>query len=188
MKKILMVILCLTFLTSTAFAATVSGPARWALNDTQYLTGINSTRKVENAFGLMRPADTYVYGFVKDGVEYEKGVQTTFTFDKYVAGLTTLNTVVNINPQYENQVKEIVYDVLHLDDGAKLTANDYVKATLYLKHINKVPKVGHVFFDNSVEKILVGTITLNQGKNVFDLFIGDFNHDNKYELGFAAAK
>ncbi len=188
MKKlaIFITILSLLFCSISALAEPLTGPAFWALNHDQHLTGIVDSAKVENVYGIIIPEHVYVQGFEEFGIERTDGMQTVFIFDNYTCGLTPLFTSVDILPEYQDTVDSIVRQKLGYDDEQVLTVNDYVAATLYQKKVRHVARLGHIFFDERIEKVEVGTVTLNQGANTFKLYIGDFDSDLQYELGFAA--
>ena len=185
MKKIFCATLTILVLMFAVNAFATTGPAQWALNDNQYLTGIDNENGIAT-FGIMNPNRPYVYGFVEDGITYERGMQTTFIFPQYICGTTTLNTTVTIDPEYEDMVNNLVRTYCGYDSDVVLEAKDYIKATTIEKTIRQVPRIGHRFFNKSVDVIPVGQVVINQGTSVLRLYLGDFDHDGAYELGFAA--
>lgn len=177
-------IFCLTvmlcFSAVAASALTLTGDSLWAISDQQHITGIIDPNKVENYFGPQEPEKPYIRGFLKNGLVREKGLQSyVVSTSGQFGGFTTMRVKLEIFPQYEEIVAEVVQQKCgYVPDDVF----DYILATMYFEDSN----VGHVFFKTNIPTYHVGTITVNNGKDTIELYMGDFDFDGQYDLGFAA--
>jgi len=181
MKKFvaLLLMVTITLIPMFAFAYTTSEDALWALSTNQHVTGILSPDKVEAYLGPQNPSKPYIRGFLENGLVREKGLQAYIaSASGQLGGLTMIYTTVKIFSQYEEVVSEVVEKTLgYIPNGAL----DYIMATMYFEGNN----VGHKFFKTNVPTWNVGTITVNK-TDTFNLYMGDWDLDGEYDLGFAA--
>ena len=181
MKKIVALFLIATclFMAIPSFAYTTTEEALWALSTNQHITGILSPDKVEEYLGPQNPPKPYIRGFLENGLVREKGLQAyVASTSGQFGGFTSIHTTVKIFTQYEEIVTEVVEDTLgYVPNGAL----DYIMATMYFEGSN----VGHKFFKADVPTFNVGTVTVNK-KDTFNLYMGDWDFDGQYDLGFAA--
>ena len=182
MKKYVALFLIVTCLLMAipSFASTTTGDALWALSTSQHVVGIIDPTKVEERLPAQNPEKPYIRGFLENGLVREKGlmeycISTSGTY----GGLTYIETTVVIFPQFEEMVNEVATDILEREPE---DAFDYIMATMYFSG----KYVGHVFFKTNISKFHVGNIVVNRGADTFPLYMGDFDLDGKYELGFAA--
>lgn len=182
MKKIIALFLTMIalFTTCSAFAFTTCGEALWALSDSQHVTGILDPQTVEERLPAQNPAKPYIVGFLDNGLVREKGLQEyCISASGTYGGFTYVCTKLEIFPQFEEIVDEVVMDTIGYEPNDVL---DYILATMYFE----CKYAGHMFFKTNVSKFHVGNVTVNEGKNTFPLYMGDWDNDGKYELGFAA--
>jgi len=181
MKKFvaLLLMVTITLVPMFAFAYTTTEDALWALSTNQHVTGILGPEKVEEYLGPQNPAKPYIRGFLENGLVREKGLQSfVASTSGQLGGFTSIRTTVKIFSQYEEVVAEVVEDTLgYVPNGAL----DYIMATMYFEDKN----VGHKFFKTNVPTWNVGTITVNK-TDTFNLYMGDWDFDGEYDLGFAA--
>ena len=182
MKKFVALFLIATCLIAAlpSFALTTTADALWALSTDQHVVGIIDPLKIEEKLPAQNPPKPYIRGFLENGLVRTKGlmeycVSTSGTF----GGLTYIETTVVIFPQYEEVVNEVATDILEREPE---DAFDYIMATMYFSG----KYVGHVFFKTNVSKFHVGNVIVNNGADTFPLYMGDFDLDGNYELGFAA--
>lgn len=182
MKKLFTIILVLTIslLPTFAFAQTLRGEALWAISAEQRITGVLSPDQVENYFGPQYPTKPYIRGFLENGMAREKGLQRyVVSTSGQHGGFTTLNTTITIFSQYEEIVAEVVTDKCEYTPDSVM---DYIFATMYTED----EYVGHVFFKANTPTFYVGNIIVNNGKDTIKLYMGDWDTDGNYDLGFAA--
>lgn len=181
MKKFVALFLIATCLLMAipSFAYTTTEEALWAVSTNQHITGILSPDKVEEYLGPQKPPKPYIRGFLENGLVREKGLQSyVASISGQYGGFTSIRTTVKIFAQYEEIVAEVVEDTIgYVPNGVM----DYIMATMYFEGNN----VGHMFFKADVPTFNVGTITVNK-HDTFNLYMGDWDFDGKYELGFAA--
>ena len=181
MKKFVALFLIVTCLVAAipSFAFNVCGEALWALSDSQHITGILTPDKVEEYLPAQNPPKPYIVGFLDNGLVRTKGLQEycVSTSGAY-GGFTYVRTKIDIFAQYEEIVCEIVTDKLGYEPR---TVVDYILATMYFE----CKYAGHRFFDTKVSKFHVGNVIVNDGKDTIALYMGDWDFDGKYDLGFA---
>lgn len=182
MKKFLILFMCILVGLATvigASAETLKGEALWAISTNQHITGILDPMNVENYFGPQCPPKPYVRGFLDNGLVREKGLQAYVTSPSgQLGGFTELYTWLTIFPGFEEVVYALVEDKCGYEPT---TVMDYILATMYFED----DYVGHVFFKTNVPKFHVGTIKITDKKDTIQLYMGDFDGDGNYELGFA---
>ena len=182
MKKIVALLLFFTLTLTPIFALAYTSTEKslWALSDNQHITGILTPDKVEEYLGAQAPEKPYIRGFLQNGLVREKGLQSfVVSTSGQLGGFTEIKTTVKIFSQFEEIVAEVVADKCgYVPTGAL----DYILATMYFEDDN----VGHMFFKADVSKFQVGTVTVNDGKDTFPLYMGYWDEDDEYDLGFAA--
>lgn len=182
MKKFVALFLIVTCLLMAipSFAFTTHGEALWALSDNQRITGILDPNEVEEYLPAQNPPKPYIRGFLENGMVREKGLQEfCVSASGTYGGLTYITTKVEIFTQYEEIVNEVVIDKNGYEPHC---VNDYIIATMYFED----KYVGHVFFKTNISKFHVGNVYVNDGKDIIPLYMGDFDFDGAFDLGFAA--
>lgn len=186
MKKFvsIIVVVSMVMMMVPAMAAGYTGNALWALSTQQHITGILDLDQVEEYMGMQDPPKPYIRGFLENGLVREKGVQY-YDFDSRgnFYGLTTVRTTVNLAPEFAGLVDEIVRAVCGIPETDRLTVDNYIAATYCFVGDQYI---GHRFFKSNVQKWKVGTVTVNDGRDTFDLYMGDWDFDGQPDLGFAA--
>ena len=187
MKKVISLVVMFTMvmmMVPATYALTYNDEAAWAVSTQQHITGVLAPDQIEDYMGMQDPPKPFIRGFLDNGLVREKGVQYFDTDSRgNLYGFTKMRTSVYVSPDYADLVNEIVYAVCGIPEGEKLTAADYIAATYYFADDYYV---GHRFFKANVKTWKVGRVTVNEGRDTFDLYMGDWDGDGAPDLGFAA--
>ncbi len=180
MKKFIVTLLLVVMMVVPFAAFAQESEALWALSTNQHVTGILTPMKIETLLGPQNPPKPYIRGFLENGLVREKGLQRyIITEDGHYYGLTAVATNVIIFPQYKELVDSIVLEKCGYTPDSVM---DYIFATMYFYD----NYVGHMFFRSNIPAFYVGDVIVNKGKDSFKLYLGDWDEDGKYDLGFAA--
>ena len=151
----------------------------FALNDTGKLEGIKNIKETKIHLPLYLSNQTKVEGIYSDGTVLRVIGLTKFEIIEDIPiGMVPLQVEIYINPLYVNLVKAIVAERAGEFNNANIIA-----ATLW----REKEYVGHIFYTSASQKIEVGYITFENNTHL-TLYMGDFNKDGCYELGFAVHK
>lgn len=164
--------------TNSVTNTTFTDPSMWAISNNQMVIGKKSP--VESVPILMPqcPTKTYVRGCVETGLIREKASMIA-SVNGVTCGFTKLTAVVTIKSEYLEVVKTIVFNKLNEEE---LTANKIIACTMWWEG----EAVSHIFFTSNSQVVAVGTVAFNGGRDVVILYMGDFDGDGSFELGFTA--
>lgn len=156
------------------------GSAWFALTSENRVIGKISPFENQPILPACPPQKPYIGGCMDNGLIREKGSMTTMTdLNGAVFGLKSVHVSIQIQKEYISLVESIVHSRLEVDE---ITANSIIAATMWWQETT----VCHIFFLPSASRVPVGTVTVNNGKAVIALFVGDWTGDGIPEIGFTA--
>ena len=150
----------------------------WVISNNQRVIGKKAPNETVSILPPQSPAYKYVCGCADTGLIREKAGMRA-VYGESLCGFTSVNAVVTIKPEYYSAVENVVINKLNEYD---LTANKIIACTMWWDGNT----VAHIFFTSISEKVAVGSVTLNNGKDAVILYMGDFDGDGSMELGFTA--
>lgn len=164
----------------TVQAGIYVGDAWFALTNENRVIGKISPFENQPVLPACPPARPYIGGCMENGLVRAKGSMAVMKDLSGAAfGLKSISVSIQIQQEHIALVESIVRNRLEVDE---ITANSIVAASMWWQETT----VCHIFFLPSAPRVWVGTVTVNSGKAVIDLFAGDWNGDGIPEIGFTA--
>lgn len=153
----------------------------WAVSESYLVIGKKAPDEAVPVLPAQCPVSDCVRGCVDNGLIREKGaLRVLFDGNGMAVGLKKLQVTVQIRQEYLALVSGIVHE--RIDADAEMNAANIIACTNWWQN----DTVSHIFFTTYSDRVPVGTVTVNGGKDVIILYAGDFNGDGTLELGFAA--
>lgn len=147
-----------------------------ALGDTNGVFGKTSMNQEVEFFAASSATGLYVRGISEDGLIMVKGTLGYILYEETVFGLTKVDCQVDIYETCRPFVRDIVEKKFGYTED--ITDSKTMAATL----VRTEKDIFHVFFDEKIIHIPVGTVKFRNGITI--LYAGDFDGDGEYELGF----
>ena len=161
-------------------AAAMSGAAWWVISGSHHVMGRMNEKETLQIYPAQNVEGAYITGAVETGLIREKGEMRYMAVNGSACGLTRVEVTVSIRAEYMEEVRWIV--ARRMGEGAAVDAGNVIACTIRRTQAT----VCHYFFSSTVDRILIGTVTVNNGRDAFALYMGDWTGDGLPELGFAA--
>ena len=156
----------------------VYGESWWAIT-----TGMKVAGKTSPEESAAVNAGAGIYGAAVQGIT-ENGIMRERSMIRYaegekIVGLSCVKASVTVEARYLETVKEII--CRRLGEGTAFCANSVISATLWWEG----SAVCHIFLASAAARVRVGAVMIEGAAYPAELYMGDFDGDGAFELGFA---